>query len=269
MANRIQLSELKKAIKFAEEVLEELKNDGKRKLKQWRISRALKKAYALLNSKNYTQEQVDKVTKLLYDAIRRDISIFWFYLFGILFAGSILFASYETYSFMRYWDRSHDIRPGDNVSNVVNVIYKESNIVSLYNLVTVPDSIGLNNPKQEFNISNNPNNMPRHLNYNVNYQININELNENISNLISKKYIRYRLTHYDAKDGIKTYEQIGNFADLTQNPDGSFKMYSGVQAKGHQTNFEVVIWISEDAPNSEQGRSYNFAFSVAAVVSAA
>ena len=45
-------------------------------------------------------------------------------------------------------------------------------------------------------------------------------------------------------------------------------MYYGSQARGRQTNFEVVFWIGEDAPNREQGRAYNFAFRVTAVVGA-
>ena len=93
-------------------------------------------------------------------------------------------------------------------------------------------------------------------------------MNENITKVIDKRYIRYQLTHYDAETGVKVSERIGKFSELPQNPDGTYRMYSGVQDKERQTNFEVVIWIGEDAPNREQGRSYNFAFRVAAVVGA-
>ena len=180
-----------------------------------------------------------------------------------------MFASYETYSFIRYnWDIEHHITPHDDVNHVVNVVYKESNIVSLYNLVTVPNAIGLNNPKQEFNISNNDDSMPVNMNYVVHYQINIAELNYNIPRIIDKRYIRYQLTHYDAKTGVKTSEAIGTFADLPRNVDGTYRLYSGTQEKNRQTNFEVVIWIGENAPNSQQGRTYNFAFRVVAAVSA-
>lgn len=267
MPSRVKLSELKRMIKLADEMREKLKINNRRRLKQLRISFALKRAYNLLNKGNYTQDDVDRKTRVVYRSMQ-DRILFWYYLMGFLLAGSVMFAAYETYSFISVnWDLEHHF-PGDDISNIVNVVYKESNIVSLYNLVTVPDSVGLKNPKQEFNISNDSSKIPPNINYVVHYHVSITELNDNIDRIIDKKYIRYQLTHYDAKTGEKVSEKIGKFIDLPRNLDGTFRLYAGTQERDHQTNFEMIIWIGEDAPNSQQGRAYNFAFKVTAVIGA-
>ena len=267
MTNEINLSELKRAINLAEEMLEDLKTKEIRKLKQKRIKRALKKAYALLNSKGYSQKQVDKVTRIVYRSMLDRVGIFWFYIFGLFLAGALMFTSYEAYSFIKAnWDLDHYIKPEDAVSSVVKITYKNTNIVDLHDLISVSNETGLKNPKQEFNISNTAELMPYNMNYNVKYQITIRELNDTIDKVLDKRFIRYQLTHYDAETGIRTTEPIRTFADLTKNIDGSYKMFTGTQAKDRQTNFEVVIWIGEDALNDQQGREYRFAFSVVAVV---
>lgn len=266
MASEIDLSELKRAVEQAKEMLADLKQKDIRKLKQRRITRALRKAHKLLNSNNYTQAQVDRVTRIVIRSMEDRMGIFWFYLIGVLVAGSLVFAGYETYSFIKInWDADHYF-PIDSVSSLVTVNYRESNIVSLYKLFPVQNSIGLKNPKQEFNISNDTTKMPPGINYTVFYQINIVELNQNVPRIIDKKYLRYQITHYDAETGVKVSEKIGKFSDFPRNPDGTYKMFTGTQERGQKTNFEVVIWLGEDAPNKEQGRAYNFAFYVTAIV---
>ena len=167
MASEIDLSELKRAVEQAKEMLADLKQKDIRKLKQRRISRALRKAHKLLNSSNYTQAQVDRVTRIVIRSMEDRMGIFWFYLIGVLVAGSLVFAGYETYSFIKInWDVDHYL-PIDSVSSLVTVNDRESNIVSLYKLFPVQNSIGLKNPKQEFNISNDTTKMPPGINYTV------------------------------------------------------------------------------------------------------
>lgn len=266
MASKVNLSELKKIISEAEKTLEKYQENEVRKLKQMRIKRALKRAYAFLGTKGYTQDDVDKMYKVVWRSLQ-DIPVVWLYLLGVLLAGSIMFASYETYSFfMFYWDKIIIIPPGGNVDRAVRVKYAESNIVNLYNLISVDDEDGLEGPTQMFNISNDTTELPRHVNYEVYYNINLVELNNNYSRIINKRYIRYQLSYYDTLTNEKVYEPIGKFSDLPVNPDGTLRLFSGKQAKGHQTNFEVKIWIGPDAGNDQQNRAYSFAFNVTAVI---
>lgn len=267
MTNEINLSDLKRAITEAEEMLAKYKEEDIRHLKQKRIKRALKKGYALLNQKSYTQERVDRVTRIIIRSMEDRALIFWLYFFGILLAGALIFTSFEAYSYIKQsWDMNHDIKPGDAVSNVVNVLYKETNLVDILNQVPVPDEVGLRNKKQEFSISNSMDKMPNNLDYVVHYQVTILELNDDYERVIDKKYIRFQLTYFDDEAKERITEPIKTLADLPQNIDGSLIMFTGTQAKNHKTNFEVIFWIGEDAPNSQQGRSYSLAFKVVALV---
>ena len=268
MTNEINLSELKKAIVLAEEMLAMLKAQDIRPLKQLRIKHALNKGYALLNRKSYTQEKVDRVTRIIYRSMEDVAIIFWLYIFGILLAGALVFTSFEAYSFIKQtWDINHQFNPSDAISNVVNVVYKETNFVDILDQVTVPNEVGLKNKKQEFSISNNMDKMPNNLDYKVHYQVTILEKNDNHERVLEKRYIRYQLTYFDEETKERITEPIRTLADLPQNIDGSLKMFTGVQDKNHKTNFEVIFWIGEDAPNSQQGRSYSLAFKVVALVS--
>lgn len=270
MTKGVKLTDLKKMISLAEDELQKLKDDDRRHLKQRRITRALNKTYEMLDTKEYTQDDVDKHERMIWRSLQDRALIIWLLLFGIFLSGAIMFASYETYSFFRWnWDREHPVNPQDpnTKESLVYVRYKESNIVSLYNLMPVRDLDGLNNPKQEFSVSNDEDKMPTNVDYTVKYNVNILELNDQKMKLINKKYIRYQLTHYDSVTKEKVTEPIGKLSDLKgPNPDGTYTIYTGTQAKGAKTNFEVVFWLGEDAENDQMGRSYKFAFRVAAAV---
>lgn len=264
-------SRLKKTISMAEEVLLDTENsdNSRKKRKHKSVKKALENAYALLNSTEYTQLDVDRRTDEIIEALQdeHDIAILWIFLFGLLLSGALIFTVYQTYSFLEHnWDREHHITPewNENVSRMVKVNYKETNIVNLEGLMTVSDSVGLKNPAQEFQISNDAGKL-RNLKYEVRYNVNILELNDKNDKVIDKKYLKYRLSYKD-KNGYEKFGPIKTFADLKKNPDGSYLMLDGTQVKNGATDFKVVIWLSSTAGNDQQGRSYTFMFKVNAAI---
>lgn len=109
MKPNIDTTDLRKIIVEAEEELEKLKEDDRRRFKQRRITKALERAYNLLNKKEYTQKEVDKRTRDVWRSLQDGlIPPFLFFLFDILFVCAFVFAVYEAYSFMRV---SNDNRP--------------------------------------------------------------------------------------------------------------------------------------------------------------
>lgn len=268
----VDLTDLKEMIKLAEDELQKLKDDDRRRFKQGRITRALNKAYKLLERDKYTQDDVDKHEHIVWRSLQDRALAVWMVLLGIFLSGALMFASYETYSFFKWnWDREHPVNPADpndsKTENLVNVRYKESNIIDLRNLFSVSDEEGLKNTPQEFSISNDEEKMPTNYDYTVKYNVNILELNDEIKNKIDKRYIKYQLTHFDSETEEKIVEPINTLANLgDKNPDGTYTIYSGEQGKGKQTNFEVIFWIGDDAGNDQQGKAFKFAFRVSAAV---
>lgn len=266
-------NKLKNTISLAEERLNKLEEDGANKNKQFKIKKSLEKAYALLNSDEYTQESVDKRTDELIKVLEYDETrgIFWIFLFGFLLSCATVFTAYETYSFIRdNLDRDHsNLLPefNEEVSQLVQVNYKETNIVDLKDQMTVSDYVGLQNIPQEFSISNDSSKVPS-LNYKIHYSVNIVELNENKDRVLEKKYIKYQLTYTD-KFGKEIVKPISTFDNLEKNPDGSYLLMKGIQKKDKNTNFKVVIWLSSLAPNEMQNTSYTFIFKVKAAVTRA
>lgn len=268
MINEPDIKDLKSMIALAEEELEKLKEDNRREHKQKRITRALERAYALLNKESYTQKEVNKRTHDVWLSLQDGvIPFFWYYLIGFLLACALIFTGIQTYSFISTnWDRIHHIPDiHDDLSSLVTVNYKETNIVSLYDLMPVDDEIGLKNKKEEFNISNTSEKVPSGIDYVVDYNVNIVEMNQNARKIINKRYIKYQLTYEDL-EGKTVVREIGRLSDLKQNPDGSFLLVHDSQYKDKISNFKMVLWLASDAGNSEQGASYTFAYKVTAVI---
>ena len=152
----------------------------------------------------------------------------------------------------------------DDLSNLVTVNHKETNIVNLTNLIPVDDEIGLKNTPQEWNIYNDSSKLPDAIDYDVYYAVNIVELNKSTDTILNKKYIKYRLTYEDYNGNTKQIN--GNLGDLNKNPDGSYMLIAGSQRKNANSNFSMVLWIDSKAGNSEQGKSYLFAYKVVAAI---
>lgn len=276
MSKGLSFKELKKAIDAGENSLVSLeeKDDNSNKRKYKRVFRALENGYKVLNSSVKTQTDIDKAAEKIWKALEDDDSliIIWIFLFGFLLSAALVFTAYHTYSFIdSNWDKQHHHhRPpkpdiDEDLSKLVTVNYKETNIVNLVNLMTVSDAKGLNNSAQEFQIYNDGSKL-KAVNYKVNYSVNIVELNKSFDDIIDKKYLKYRLIYTDNK-GNEVLEPIRTFADLKQNPDGSYQMFKGVQDKNGINKFKVIIWLSANANNDQQNRSYTFAFKVNAAIS--
>lgn len=273
MITDLSFKDLKHVIDIAEKAIEQLeeKDDNKSKQKIKKINIALENGYRILNVDDTNQKEIDKATDLIWRAIEYDktAGIFWIFLFGFLFSSAVVFTAYQTYSFIdSNWDKHHHHHKypelTEDISKLITVNYKETNIVNLTNLMTVSDSIGLKNPPQEFQISNDGKRV-NNMNYQVVYSVNITELNYGIENILNKQYLKYQLSYTDNKGNTVT-EPIGTFADLKENPDGTFLMTKGIQKKNATTDFKVVIWLSATAPNSEQNKAYTFSFKVNAAI---
>lgn len=262
--------ELKRIIAIAEEELSNLKKEKKRRSKQRRIVKALEHAYSYLNlPAQFVQKETDRLTREVWIALQDGIPFIWFRLLVILFLGALLFAGYETYSFVSAnWYDGNFKWPGawrDDISAEVKVNYKETNIVSLYDQLPASDEIGLKNKSQEFDIYNNSDEMTKNINYKVNYNVNIVELNDGKPKVLNNYYLKYKVIHEDI-DGKEVESAIGRFSDLKKNPDGSFLLLSDSELKDSNSHFKVILWVAEEAPNSEQGAAYTFMFRVTAGV---
>lgn len=265
---------LKEVLAIAERTLEELKDDdsnkAKRKIK--RINKALEKAYETLNKTSYTKSELDKRTDEVWISLMDDDNYFalLIFFFGFSLAGVVIFAVFQAYSFIQdNWDSD----PSDNrytitennLSELISVNYKEKNIISLYDQMTVSDEKGLQNPPQEFTISNDSTKV-KGLNYIVNYSVEIIPMNDPNAKILNKRYIKYKYTYKNSWNG-KTYEsKVGTLDELPVNADGSITMTTGSQMKDSKTDFKVVFWLSAEAGDEEQGRTYTMAFKVNAAI---
>lgn len=274
MEAKINTKLLKEALQVAETTLQDLEDDksinANRKRK--RINKALEKAYATLNLGDYTQHEIDKRTDEVWKSLLDDdnyLALLIFF-FGILLSGTIVFTVFQAYSFIQYnldQDRKNS-QVTEELSSLVNVNYKEERIISLYDQMTVKDSVGLNNPPEEFTISNDSS-LVNGLDYLVNYYIYLVPLNDPTSHLIDKKYIKYRYSYKDSVTGKYFESEIGTLADLPVREDGTLLLTKGTQNKDSKTDFKVTFWLGLGAPNEEQGATYTFKFKVDADIAQA
>jgi hypothetical protein len=265
-----KLEGLHKAIETAEKTLEDIKDnkDRKSKRKRKRVNEALDKAYSMLNRKDYTQKEVDDRTDDIWKALMEDEHnlILVIFFFGFLLSGALIFTVFQTYSFIQSnWDPDRTDTLTEDISSLVDVEYTESNIVSLYDQMSVSDAVGLQNPSEDFTISNDSSEVGS-LSYIVHYSVNLVPMNDDSAKLIDTKYIKYKYTYKDSKTGKYYESKIGTLDELTTNSDGSLLLTKGTQMKDSQTDFKVIFWISSLATNKEQGSTYTFAFKVNAAI---
>jgi len=273
MENKPDLKKLNEAIEIAEKFLEDIEEENNARInrKRKRVIKALENAYELLNREEYTQKEVDKKTDDIWEAMMDDdnvLAIIIFF-FGFLLSGVAIFTVFQAYSFIQInWDQDPSERYpelNEELSELVTVNYIEENIISLYDQMTVSDKVGLQNPPEEFTISNDSSKVGS-LNYLVHYSVNIVPLNDPKAKLIDKEFIKFKYTYKDSKSGKYYESKIGTLDELSINPDGSMLLTKGTQKKDSKTDFKVIFWISALASNEEQGSSYTMAFKVNAAV---
>lgn len=271
MNEAVDISKLKEAIQAGEDEIARLEENnlptGQNKHK--RVTKALEKAYALLNKNNYLQKDVNKCEDIIWKALEDNNAYFviWFFIFGFLLSGVTVFSVYEAYSFVQSnWDSNNNFTPtiDEETSQLITVNYIETNIMNLENLRAVSDEVGMQSTPLEFEITNDSTKVGD-LNYLVNYTVNIVELNGGLDKVVDKKYIKYQFTTIDT-DSKEVESSIGTLADLKQNTDGSYQLTSNSQAKDGFTGYKVRVWINAVAGNDQQGRSYIFAFKVNAAI---
>lgn len=265
------IDKLKEAIDVAEKYLDDIEEEDTYKIrrKRKRVTKALESAYEILNNKEYTEKEIDKKTDDIWASLIDDDPIMFIFIFilGIFLSAAVIFVVFQAYSFIEH-NLDPEIKDPDiteEVSSLVKVNYIEENVVSLYNQMSVADNVGLQNPPQEFTISNSSEDV-KALNYLVHYSVNIVPMNDPKAKLLNEKHIKYKYTYKDSHTG-KFYESaVGTLADLKTNPDGSLLLTKGTQAKDSKTDFKVIFWVSSHALNSEQGSTYTFAFKVNAAI---
>lgn len=269
MKHEHSIDKLNEAIETAERVLQDIEEDDSRKAKRKRkrINKALEHAYESLNKENCDDKELDKRTDEVWDALIDDdhYMLLLIFFLGFTLSGAIIFTVFQAFSFIE--DSSERLnRPiTQEVADLIEVNYKEDSIVNLYDQMTVPDRIGLQNPPEEFSISNSSEKVGS-LNYLVHYSVNIVPMNDPSAKLIDKKYIKYKYFYTDSETN-RTYESpIGTLADLKENPDGSLVLIKGAQLKDRKTDFKVIFWLGSEATNKEQGKTYTFQFKVNAAI---
>lgn len=261
---------LNEAIETAEKVLVDIEDDdsGKAKRKRKRINKALEHAYATLNTKEYTNRELDKRTDEIWKSLIDDdhFLLLLIFFFGFTLSGAVIFTVFQAYSMLQdHWDPEITTPPiTEEVSDLIEVNYKEENIVSFYDQMTVSDEKGLMNTPEEFTISNSSKKVGG-LNYLVHYYVQIVPLNDPTSHTIDKRYIKYRYSYKDSNG--KTFESpIGTLADLTEGPDGTLLLTKGTQKRDEVTDFKINFWLSSHATNDNQGGIYTFQFKVDASI---
>ena len=261
--NKPNIEELLKMINRGEDELKKLEDAHIRKHKRKRITRALEGAYEMLNKSEYTQKEVDDNTHKIWLALQDAMLIFWWWLLGILLIGALIFSAYETYSFIQ--NNKGPVNPytPPEINEVVTVNYTETDIVSLYDMIPLSDNDGLRNPAQTFTISNDSSKLKSDMDYKVDYTVNIIELNQGVTNILDKKFIKYQLTYTD-ESGREVVSDIKRLSDLEANPDGSLILMKGKQNRDTVSNFKMIVWLASDATDSEQNKSYTFKFHITA-----
>lgn len=275
MKDRPNLEKLKEVLAIAERTLEEIKDENTHKAKKRRkkITKAVEKAYEMLNKKEYTEKEIKKRTDDVWISLMDDdhfIALLIFF-FGFVLAGAAIFAIFQAYAFIQNnWidEPKKDTEqnwPQDEISELVSVEYKENNIVNLYDQMTVSDEVGVQNTPQEFTIRNDSKKVPS-LNYTVNYSVDLVPMNDPKGKILDKKYIKYKYTYTNSWTG-KSYEsKIRTLDSSNVNPDGSITIATGTQLKDNETKFKVIFWLSSEAQDDQQGATYTMAFKVNASI---
>lgn len=267
MKKNADIKNLKETIYYAENLLKEMEKNGKKNKFYKKISETLDSAYALLLKENYTQKEIDtKETKIwrLFEK-RNNMIVFLVLLFGSLCTGVIIFGIHETYTYMHHhWDKIPYEQLHHEHAKLVQVNYKENKIIQLKGQVPVSDAVGLKNPAQEFEIFNNGTMLPR-VDYNVEYYIDIREITPESDKKLDRKFIKYQFVVTDEL-GRQERSEIGTFADLKRNADGTYRLTENVQRKNGKHTYKVVLWVNAIADDREQGKSYTFYFDVSAVL---
>lgn len=275
MKDRPNLEKLKEVLAIAERTLEEIKDENTHKAKKRRkkITKAVEKAYEMLNKKEYTEKEIKKRTDDVWISLMDDdhfIALLIFF-FGFVLAGAAIFAIFQAYAFIQNnWidEPKKDTEqnwPQDEISELVSVEYKENNIVNLYDQMTVSDEVGVQNTPQEFTIRNDSKKVPS-LNYTVNYSVDLVPMNDPKGKILDKKYIKYKYIYTNSWTG-KSYEsKIRTLDSSNVNPDGSITIATGTQLKDNETKFKVIFWLSSEAQDDQQGATYTMAFKVNASI---
>ncbi len=265
------IKKLQEAIDTAEKVLIDMEedDDSKAKRKKKRINKALGHAFITLEKEEYSQKELDRRTDEVWKSLLDDdhyLALVLFF-FGFALSGTIIFTVFQAYSFIQTnWDpgREQDIL-NESKSDLIKIDYVENQIVSLYDQMSVPDKVGLNNKPQKFSLENDSEKVGN-IDYIVHYSVKLVPMNEPDVRLIDKKFIKYKYSYKDSESG-KTFESnIGTLADLKESQDGTLLLTNGVQKKDSKTDFEVIFWISSLAGNDQQGLTYSFAFDVNAAI---
>lgn len=263
---------LNEAITVAEKVLEDIENEDnfKANRKRKRINNALENAYATLNKKEYTEKEIkDRTDEVWNSLVDKDpVAIFFLFLIGFSLSGIVIFTVYQTYSFLnKHLDpdpESHYPVLTEETSSKIKVNYIETDVVSLYNQMSISDSEGLKKDPKKFTISNSSKEIGKS-NYFVKYFVNIVPLNDPNANLLNEEHIKLKYTYTDF-NGEYRESEIMTLADLHKNQDGTFTLTEGNQKMDKSTDFEVYIWISAHATNEEMGATYTFKFKVDAAI---
>jgi len=267
MKKNLDIKNLKEAIYYAENQLKDMESKGKKNRFYNKVSETLDRAYALLLKDEYTQKEIDAKEKKIWKIFekRNKAIIFSVLLFGFICAGVIIFGVHETYTFMHHhWDQIPYEELHYHHAKLVQVYYKENKIIQLRGQVPVTDEVGLKNPAQEFEIFNNGNLIPK-VDYNVEYYIDIKELNQNSEKKLDRKFIKYQFVLID-EHGREKRSEIGTFAELKRNADGTYRLTQNVQRKNGKHTYKVILWVNAIADDREQGKSYIFYFDVSAVL---
>lgn len=266
------IDKLNEAIAVAEKVLEDIENEDtiRANRKRKRVTNALEHAYATLNLKEYTENEVKARTDEIWKALVDDdpIAMFFLFLVGFSLSGALIFTVYQAYSFLEsHLDKVAESEYPvltEEITSKVKVEYKENNIVSLYDQMSVKDSVGLQNKPQSFTITNRSIDIGK-INYKVKYEIFIEPLNDPKAHLLKEEHIKLKYTYTD-QDGVLRESEIMTLADLPKTSDGTMLLNRGEQSKDSHTDYDVYFWISDHAQDDEQGATYTLKFKVDASV---
>ncbi len=265
------VDKLKEVLDIAERTLNEIKYEESRtaRNKKKRITKAVEKAYGCLNQNDYTEKEVEKCTNDIWASMMdndRLVALLIFF-FSFILAGISIFVVYRAYTFINGKVPSKDVQdfPHDDISNLIDVKFNDSNVIKLSNMIAISDEVGLESNAYKFTIKNDSKKITN-ANYAVNYSINLIPTNDSLANLIDKNYIKYKYVYTNSWTG-KTYEsKIGTLQELSVENDGTLNLMTGTQLKDTFSEFQVVFWLSSDAPSNQQDAEYTLTFKVEASI---
>ena len=123
-------------------------------------------------------------------------------------------------------------------TGTLKVNFAEGNRINLSNVVPMSDSDGMNTTPYTFTITNSGT-------MNAYYTVR-NE--EDSSNTLNNKYIKYRLMSDNYDSGIKTLDTMGN---------GYYMLSSeNSLSVGQSVTYKLYLWLSSEADNTAQGKTY-------------